>query len=318
MPRWQYDRTWGLTLHIPSVLIPIVLIALAAGLAGIGTLVQRSQALEARVAGLAQEMDGARVNERAFEATIARQHQALQKAEGDLDAIRYQIEAAELQLDGIDYLSNLLRQELGLPPGSGTWAEGTALATPQGGAVDTSTPDRERLALIQRRLAAGLAELYHLQDLARARKTGPAGSRSGTGGAPADPRPANWPARGTVTSPFGWRIFRGRTNYHTGVDISLPYGTSVMATGVGTVVGSGWQPGYGWCVLVQHGEGYNTLYAHLSDALVRIGDAIGPGDVIALSGSSGMSTGPHLHYEIWKDGQLLDPRPYMDGTGQRK
>ena len=91
------------------------------------------------------------------------------------------------------------------------------------------------------------------------------------------------------------------------MDFSLPTGTEVLATADGTVVGAGWQPGYGHSVLLQHGEGYNTLYAHLSGPLVRVGDVVRRGAVIGLSGSSGNSTGPHLHYEIWRDGVLVDP-----------
>jgi len=307
-----------LFIHIPRVLILLFILILLAGLFGVSTLAQRSRRLEAELARLSGEVAGARARERELETTIARQHQALQAAEGELDTIRFQIEAAELQLDGIDYLSNLIRQELELPPGSGTWAEGTAAGTPQGGAYEGATPDQARVALAQRRLAAGMADLYGLYDLARARGEPAAAPESAAARVqPTEPWPANWPARGTVTSPFGWRIFSARPNYHTGIDIALPYRSQVMATGSGRVVGSGWQPGYGWCVLVQHAGGYSTLYAHLSDPLVALGDEVKPGDVIALSGSSGMSTGPHLHYEIWKDGQLVDPRPYMDGRGPR-
>lgn len=319
MPRWQFDRTSGLLIHIPRILAPLIILALAAGLLGTASLVQRARRLEAEVARLSDEVAGGRVRERELETTIARQHQALQKAGGEMDTIRYQIEAAELQLDGIDSLSTLLRQELGLPPGTGTWAPGTSDASPQGGAYDGATPDQARAALVQRRLSAGLADLMGLYDQARARRApaAPPGAAEEARVVPAEPWPANWPARGTVTSPFGWRIFSGRPNYHTGIDVAMPYRTQVMATGTGTVVGSGWQPGYGWCVLVLHSGGYSTLYAHLSETLLKLGAKVKPGDVIGLSGSSGMSTGPHLHYEIWKDGQLLDPRPYMDGTGPR-
>ncbi len=106
-------------------------------------------------------------------------------------------------------------------------------------------------------------------------------------------------------------------SFHTGIDIAVAYGTPVQATADGIVLGSGWQPGYGWCVLLQHENGYNTLYAHLSALEVARGQVVRQGDVVGMSGSSGTSTGPHLHYEVWHDGQLLDPRPSMDGTTQR-
>jgi murein DD-endopeptidase MepM/ murein hydrolase activator NlpD len=89
----------------------------------------------------------------------------------------------------------------------------------------------------------------------------------------------------------------------------------IQSTAPGTVVGSGWQPGFGWCVLIHHPGGYSTLYAHLSALLVEVGDQVALGAPLAYSGSSGNSTGPHLHYEIWKDGRPVDPRPFMDGVG---
>lgn len=317
MPRWQLDASSGLTLHVPARLVPVVALAVLAALAAFNAQATRADRLAAEVARLDGASAGTARREKALEATIARQHQALQRAEGELDTLRYQIDAVELQLDGVDYLSGVLRDELGLPPGAGTWTVAPG-APPQGGPNATS-PDHDRVALIQRRLAAGLAELYRLHDFAQARHdaatAGPA--RAGRAARDLDPHPANWPARGPVTSDFGWRVFRGRPNFHTGIDIGLDYGSQVMATAPGTVVGSGWQPGYGWSVLVQHDDGYNTLYAHLSRTLVGVGDVVVPGDVVALSGSSGMSTGPHLHYEVWKDGQTLDPRPSMDGTGAR-
>ena len=142
-------------------------------------------------------------------------------------------------------------------------------------------------------------------------------SRRRAAAANLDPRvyglPSNWPARGPVTSGYGWRSFRGRANFHSGIDIGLALGTLVQATGAGVVVGSGWQPSYGWCVLIQHAEGYNTLYAHLQSTLAQNGQTVRQGDAIGYSGSSGNSTGPHLHYELWKDGGTVDPRPSMDG-----
>jgi len=302
-------------IHIPTpFVLPILLIA-CAGVVGAATLAQRNRDLEADLSRLSASNAGTAGRERQLEATIARQHQALQKAQGEMDTLRFQVDAVELQLDGIDYLSNVLRDELGLPAGSGTWREESPQAPPQGGRYVATTADQSRLQLIQRRLAAGLAELYGLQSHARARRAAPpAGARAAPA---ADPWPSNWPALGPVTSRFGWRIFGGRPNFHTGTDIAMSYRSQVMATGSGTVVGSGWQPGYGWCVLIQHADGYNTLYAHLAEPLVDVGATVRPGDLIGLSGSSGMSTGPHLHYEVWKDGQLLDPQPFIDGVGPR-
>jgi murein DD-endopeptidase MepM/ murein hydrolase activator NlpD len=155
----------------------------------------------------------------------------------------------------------------------------------------------------------GLYELQLLVDTIRGRTAPP---QTAAVPAPARAVPEGAPLLGEMTSDFGWRIFRGRPEYHTGIDISAPHGTPVLASAAGTVVGSGWQPSYGWCVLIQHPGGYHTLFAHLSERRVKNGDVVQRGDVIGHTGSSGRSTGPHLHYEIWKDGRLENPALYMD------
>ncbi len=313
---WRPDERSRIAIHIPVALAPLLALLGIGAVIGVALLVRENRALRRETMRLTTAEASAAGQERELEEAIARQHRRLRQAEGELEMMRFQIEAIEMQLDGVDYLSRQLRAELGLPPGSGTWSGETGEVPAQGGAYVPASPDRARLALIQRRLAEGLAELYRLQEYARpsgAMAAEPDGSAEGREAVPAFSEPANWPARGDVTSPFGWRVYRSRPNYHTGIDVALRYGTPVMATADGTVVGSGWQPGYGWSVLVQHGEGYNTLYAHLSEALAQLGERVKPGEIVGLSGSSGNSTGPHLHYEIWKDGQPLDPRPLMDG-----
>ena len=123
--------------------------------------------------------------------------------------------------------------------------------------------------------------------------------------------PGAWPLRGETTSPFGYRTFRGELDWHTGLDLAVDLGTPVHATQAGVVVYAGWQAGYGWCVEVGHGGGYSTLYAHLSQIKVDVGDGVAANDVLALSGSSGNSTGPHLHYEVRLNGKAVNPSPYL-------
>jgi murein DD-endopeptidase MepM/ murein hydrolase activator NlpD len=120
-------------------------------------------------------------------------------------------------------------------------------------------------------------------------------------------RPAHWPldVPGFVT--------RGQVRpgdpaeSHPGIDIAVPIGTAVRAAGGGTVQAAGTDPDYGWYVLLRHPDGYETMYGHASRLLVREGDQIAAGQVIALTGSSGRSTAPHLHFEIRRDGKSLDP-----------
>ena len=125
--------------------------------------------------------------------------------------------------------------------------------------------------------------------------------------------PHMWPVQPhPISSEFGYRWLRGVYGFHHGIDIAVWYGTKVRATKDGTVASAGWQSGYGWTVEIAHEAGYSTVYAHNSSLLVRGGDTVKAGDVIALSGSSGNSTGPHLHYEIRLFGTPVDPLRYID------
>lgn len=115
-----------------------------------------------------------------------------------------------------------------------------------------------------------------------------------------------------MASGYGWRIdpvYHIR-RFHEGMDFSAPIGTEIYATGNGTVVYSGWRQGYGETVEVNHGFNYTTRYAHCSKRLVRVGQKVKRGDVIALVGNTGKSTGPHLHYEVHYNGRPIDPRNF--------
>lgn len=125
--------------------------------------------------------------------------------------------------------------------------------------------------------------------------------------------PISSPVSGTITSGFGMRdhpILRGR-RMHKGLDIAAPTGTEIRAPGGGFVVFSGRKNGYGNTVIVDHGFGYTTLYAHCSKLLVEKGATVSRDDVIALVGSTGRSTGPHLHYEVRVDGQHMNPKAFV-------
>ncbi|MGL5378560.1 murein hydrolase activator EnvC family protein [Clostridium sp.] len=121
------------------------------------------------------------------------------------------------------------------------------------------------------------------------------------------------PGYGVVTDSYGPRInpVTGEAGFHTGVDLGDPYGSSVYASKSGTVAYSGWISGYGNTIIIDHGQGVQTLYAHNSSLLVSVGQAVNQGDVVALVGSTGMSTGPHIHWEIRINGQHTDPTPYV-------
>jgi murein DD-endopeptidase MepM/ murein hydrolase activator NlpD len=127
--------------------------------------------------------------------------------------------------------------------------------------------------------------------------------------------PQGWPAEGRITSGFGMRVhpISGVRKLHTGDDISLSRGTPLHATADGIVSFADRSAGNGNIVVLEHGYGYSTVYAHDSKILVHPGQKVKRGDIIAYSGSTGVSTGPHVHYEVWKNGQSVNPEPFLRG-----
>jgi murein DD-endopeptidase MepM/ murein hydrolase activator NlpD len=126
-------------------------------------------------------------------------------------------------------------------------------------------------------------------------------------------RPSLWPVEGRLMSPFGGRTdpFSGEGAIHTGVDLEAAMGTPVRAAGDGIVVHADWESGYGRLIIVDHGNGVQTYYGHLSSYDVVPGQEVRRGDVIARSGASGRVTSPHLHYEVRLGGTPVNPYPYM-------
>ncbi|VBB06372.1 peptidase m23 [Lucifera butyrica] len=112
-----------------------------------------------------------------------------------------------------------------------------------------------------------------------------------------------WPTQGTISSPFGYRWGK----LHAGVDIANDAGTVVRAAGYGKVIFTGWYGDYGYAVMIDHGQNLVTLYGHLSRYMVGVGQYVRAGQVIAYMGSTGNSTGPHLHFEVRRNGQPINP-----------
>lgn len=125
--------------------------------------------------------------------------------------------------------------------------------------------------------------------------------------------PRGWPAEGRISSLFGDREhpLYGVRKFHSGVDIALPTGTPLHATADGVVSFSGRGTNNGNITVIEHGLGYSTIYAHNTRNTVHAGQTVRRGDLIAYSGSTGASTGPHIHYEIWKNGKSIDPMPFI-------
>lgn len=127
--------------------------------------------------------------------------------------------------------------------------------------------------------------------------------------------PAGWPVDGRVTSPFGERDHpqSGEPKFHTGIDIAAEPGTPVRSTADGIVSFSGWSGGGGNLAVIEHGLGFSTYYAHNRMVVVKVGQKVKRGDVIGYVGSTGNSTGPHLHYEIIRSGKVVNPLSYIKG-----
>ncbi len=127
--------------------------------------------------------------------------------------------------------------------------------------------------------------------------------------------PAGWPVDGHITSPFGNREHptSGEAEFHSGVDIAAEPGKPVRATADGVVIFSGWSGANGNLVAIQHGFGFSTFYAHNKIVAVKVGQKVKRGDVISYLGSTGNSTGPHVHYEVWRNGKPTNPDKYLKG-----
>jgi murein DD-endopeptidase MepM/ murein hydrolase activator NlpD len=121
------------------------------------------------------------------------------------------------------------------------------------------------------------------------------------------------PSDGPVTSPFGWRVhpILGTSRLHNGVDFGAEYGSMIRAADNGVVIAAEWSGGYGNAVIVDHGNGITTLYAHTSEMYVTAGQVVQKGQPIAAVGSTGLSTGPHLHFEVRRQGEPVDPMPFL-------
>ncbi|HSX57881.1 MAG TPA: M23 family metallopeptidase [Candidatus Saccharimonadales bacterium] len=113
------------------------------------------------------------------------------------------------------------------------------------------------------------------------------------------PLERNWPVRGTITTRF--------SSFHPAIDIAAPRGTPIHPFASGVVVSAGWQGSFGRAVIIVHANGYETTYAHMNAINVTAGQSVGPGDVIGQVGSTGLATGPHLHFQLTQNGHYLNP-----------
>lgn len=241
------------------------------------------------------------------------------KADNRLMRLKMKLIADELErgrkyLDLTRTTDRQMRQMLGMPGGK-------FINLPKGWEEEKNKTDARYASL----LSTDLKELdedefgHYIDDLEDSSKTRLASfqeiawyyanAREGLHSTPSI-RPSDAP----ISSGFGYRLdpFGRRTSKrHNGVDFAGKPDSPIVVTADGVVRHAGWVPSFGQAILVDHGFGYSTLYAHTTGITVKSGDVVKRGDKIATMGSSGISTGTHLHYEVWKDGQAVNPRNYF-------
>ncbi len=158
-----------------------------------------------------------------------------------------------------------------------------------------------------------LAELERQEDQLLAESQALSGVVGGSGSSGSGSGSLGWPVSGPVVSSFGWRIhpILGYRKFHTGIDIAVGYGVPIHSSAAGTVIYASWMGGYGNVIIVDHGDGLSTLYAHQSSLAVGGGARVARGQTVGYVGSTGFSTGPHLHYEVRVNGNPVDPMGYL-------
>ena len=218
--------------------------------------------------------------------------------------------AAALQedLDRLHRSEDGLRALVGAPPATEDTAVEEGTSAPTGGAPHELTTAElgEALAMIEERLAARRSSLDLLAEGMRVSFPGAVGFISDDA---SHTTPSIWPTQGYISSPYGLRF--GGTEFHQGIDIAAEMGTPIVAAADGVVTAAGWNGGYGNMVDVDHGSGVVTRYGHASAVAVTVGQQVRRGQVIAYVGSTGRSTGPHLHYEVRVGGQPVNPAAYL-------
>lgn len=259
-----------------------------------------------RIQGLIQKYNGSEDKVAQYAKELAQQSRAIEKAKADagthLNALALRMGQLQAQVLRLNALGGRLTNMAGLDSREFNFdtevAQGGPEQNSQGGVVDVTA----RLAQLSNEIKASEARLKALETLLLDRRVTDAAT------------PAGWPAEGGfMSSAFGHRAdpFTGRMAYHEGVDIASRLGSPIRAMADGVVSFAGEKTQYGRTVEITHGRGLTTRYAHALSLLVKVGDKVNRGDAVALVGSSGRSTGPHIHFEVLKDGRQVNPARYL-------
>jgi murein DD-endopeptidase MepM/ murein hydrolase activator NlpD len=250
------------------------------------------------------------------EAHLQQQHATLSEARRDaqrqLDAFGVHIAELQARLTRLDALGERLTELAKLDAREFDFSLNVGQGGPEeliDSAAFAPPPFLQTLDELLERLDSREQQLEVLEDVLAERRLSEAGSVSG--------RPVR---QGYLSSPFGRRTdpFNGTPRMHKGVDFAAREGTEVVAVAAGVVTWSGRKSGYGTTVEISHGDGYKTLYAHNRENLVQLGELVKRGQAIARVGSSGRSTGPHVHFEVIKNGRQVNPYSFIANAKSAK
>lgn len=248
----------------------------------------------------------------ALETDLAEQKQAVDEAKGEaerrLQAMSLQVAQMQAKLSRLEALGELLTVKAELDDGEFDFSSAPALGGPIISSYNWTSSELDTISMLedlsltlddremQLEMVADLIQDRHLK-----RETEPSGL------------PA---AKGWISSRFGMRAdpFTGKQAWHNGVDIAGKYGSDVLSVAAGVVSFAGERSGYGKMVEITHDNGYVTRYGHNSDIFVSLGEIVKKGQAISGMGSTGRSTGPHVHFEVYKHGRSVDPASYIRRT----
>ncbi|MBL0029627.1 MAG: M23 family metallopeptidase [Rhodanobacteraceae bacterium] len=227
----------------------------------------------------------------------------------DMNALALRLGRIQAETTRLNALGGRLAKLGNLEDGEFNFGSEPDLGGPEhAGLMITSAPAQisTEIGRLERQMASQSRQLSVLEELLAGRQLDASLMPSGT------------PVRsGYISSRYGYRSdpLTGAPDFHPGIDFDGDYGTEILAVGSGVVSFSGVKPGYGNTIEIDHGNGYVTRYGHNSKNLVAVGDPVRDGDVIGKVGSTGRSTGTHVHFEVWRDGRVINPNEFVRQPG---
>lgn len=233
-------------------------------------------------------------------------HALRAQASSDSQAVGRRLASLQAQFMRLEAVGERLTEVAGLADGEFSFGQPAAVGGPEAEVFESTTDLNadfsSQLDKLAKRLASREMELNVLDGLLATRKLQDERSPR--------PRPITW---GWMSSPYGKRVdpINGRPGWHAGVDFAGEDGSSVVAVAGGVVIFAGTRSGYGELVEINHGDGYVTRYGHHKKVLVKVGDVVKKGEQIGLMGSTGRSTGPHVHFEVLKNGRAENPVAFL-------